>query len=58
MLNRVIRLTEDGYELEADLRHAELTVEQLGLGDAKPVTTAGFDMEGECTAWAEEPEGD
>ena len=25
--NCVIRLTEDGYELEADLRHAELIVE-------------------------------
>ena len=58
MLNRVIRLTEDGYELEANLRHAKLMVEQLGLEDSKPVTTAGVDMEVECAAWAEEPEGE
>ena len=57
-MNRVIRFTEDGYELEADLRHAELIVEQLGLEDAKPVTTAGVDMEVECAAWSEELEGD
>ena len=53
VLNCVIRRTEDGYELEADLRHAELVVEQLGLEDAKPVTTAGVDMKIECAAWAE-----
>ena len=28
VLNRIIRLTEDRYELEADLRHAELIVER------------------------------
>ena len=44
--------------MEADLRHAELIVEQLGLEDSKPVTTAGVDMEIECAAWAEEPEGE
>ena len=43
VLNRVVRCTVDGFELEADLRHAELVVEQLGLRDAKPVTTPGSD---------------
>ena len=41
VLNRVVRLTDKGFELEADLRHAELIVEQLGLQDAKPVSTPG-----------------
>ena len=58
VLNRVIRRTTQGYELEADLRHAELIVEQLELQDCKPVTTAGVDTEIECAAWSEEPEGE
>ena len=43
ILNRVVRATERGYELEADPRHAELVVEQLGLQTAKGVTTPGTD---------------
>ena len=31
VLNRVVRRTKHGYELEADLRHAELVTEQLGF---------------------------
>ena len=58
VLNRVIRRTPQGFELEADLRHAELIVEQLELEDCKPVSTAGVDMEAECAAWSEEPEGE
>jgi hypothetical protein len=42
VLNRVVRLTEHGWELEADLRHAELIVEQLGLKDGKSVATPGI----------------
>ena len=41
VLNRVVRRTETGWELEADLRHAELIIEQLGLVDAKAVNTPG-----------------
>ena len=44
MLNRVVRRTGWGFELEVDLRHAELIVEQLGLQDAKFVSTPGVDM--------------
>ena len=58
VLNRVIRCTPDGYELEADLRHAELIIEQLGMKDAKPVVTPGIDTEVECLAWTDEPEGE
>ena len=42
VLNRVVRSTENGWELEADLRHAELIVEQLGLSSANPVSTPGI----------------
>ena len=45
-------------ELEADLRHAELIIEQLGLKDSKPVVTPGVDMDVECLAWTDEPEGE
>mgnify|MGYP003335226922 CR=1 FL=1 len=35
VLNRVLRLTPDGYRLEADPRHAEAVVRDLGLVGAK-----------------------
>ena len=38
MLNRIIKYTSSGIELEADLRHAELIVSQLGLENAKELT--------------------
>jgi hypothetical protein len=41
VLNKVIRLTEQGLELEADPRHAELVVRALGLQTAKPSPTPG-----------------
>ena len=44
ILGRVLRITEDGWELEADQRHAELVVRQLGLEGARPVTSPGEDV--------------
>ena len=41
VLNKVIRLTEQGLELEADPRHVELVVRALGLEDGKPSPTPG-----------------
>ena len=41
ILNRVVRWTTEGFELEADQRHAELIVEQLRLSDAKGVVSPG-----------------
>ena len=38
ILNRIIRYTEKGIELEVDLRHAELIVAQLGLTESKPLS--------------------
>ena len=43
ILNRIIRFTEDGIELEADLRHAELILSQLGLTDAKELSCPAAD---------------
>ena len=40
VLNRIIRCTEAGWEIEADPRHAELVVEQLGIED-EGVSTPG-----------------
>ena len=33
ILNRIIRVTEDGWELEADQRHADIIVKQLQMED-------------------------
>ena len=41
ILNRVIRATEKGWELEADQRHVDIIVEQLNLKEANPVKTPG-----------------
>ena len=38
ILNRIIRYTENGIELEADLRHAEIIVSQLGLTESKELS--------------------
>ena len=43
VLNRVIRYTEGGWEYEADQRHADIIVKELGLKDANPVASAGED---------------
>ena len=51
MLNWVIGRTPDGYELEADLRHAELIVEQLELHSGSPVVSPGIVVDAKCTAW-------
>ena len=41
ILNKVIRLTDAGVELEADPRHAELIVRELELENCKPSKTPG-----------------
>ena len=35
VLNRILRITERGWDYEPDQRHAEIIVEQLGLKDAR-----------------------
>ena len=40
-MNKVVRVTEKGIELEADPRHAELLVKELGLENAKTSAVPG-----------------
>ena len=41
VLNRTITWRESGIEYEADSRHADLVIRELGLESAKAVTTPG-----------------
>ena len=43
ILNRVISVTQQGFRYEPDLRHAELVVSELGLENAKSVSTPWTD---------------
>eukprot|EP00972_Heterocapsa_arctica_P035091 5168187-Heterocapsa_arctica.AAC.1 len=43
MFYKIIRVTEDGWEYEADQGHAGLIVEDLGLKEARSVGTPGED---------------
>lgn len=52
ILNRIVRLTSHGYEMEADPHHAELIVEQMMGKDFDPnrtVTSPGTDVEDKRT---------
>ncbi len=42
ILNRVVRWTDEGIEYEADPRHAEKLVEQMGLSGANATATPGM----------------
>ena len=52
ILNRIVRCTTKGFEYEADLRHAELICEEMGVVDSKGVDTPGIKED------EEEGEGD
>ena len=41
ILNKIVRWTSDGLELEADPRHAEIVIRELGLLEAKPISAPG-----------------
>ena len=41
VLNRVLTWTQDGLVYEADQRHAEILIRELGLENGKPVATPG-----------------
>ena len=51
LLNRIITWTDEGIEIEADQRHVDIAIKQLGLEKAKAVSTAGVKEK-------EEEEGD
>ena len=44
VLNRIIRWTAKGWEYEADQRHAELIIREMGMEGAKSVKTPGEDV--------------
>ena len=43
ILNRIIRCTTEGWEMEADQRHGEILVKELGLDECKGLSTPGVD---------------
>ena len=43
VLNMIVRYTDQGWQLEADPRHSELIIKQLGVGGGKSVKTPGMD---------------
>ena len=47
VLNKIIRLTDSGLELEADPRHAELVVRELGVENCKVSKVPGSKATGE-----------
>ena len=42
VLNRMVRCTDQGFELEADPCHAEIIIEQLGLNGTKGVASREY----------------
>jgi len=51
ILNRLLRYTEFGVEIEADPRHAEIIVRDMGMKDAKALGTPGIKHEIEDEIW-------
>ena len=47
MLNKIIRVTDGGLELEADPRHAELVVRELGVDNCRVSKVPGSKATGE-----------
>ena len=43
VLNLIVRKTEEGWECEADKRHAEILIKAMSMEEGKAVTTAGED---------------
>jgi hypothetical protein len=41
-LNRIVRRTANGFEYEADPRHAEIALAQMGMEDCKSVSSPGL----------------
>ena len=43
-MNRILRVKAEGWEYEADQRHAELVVRGMGMEKAKSVKTPGEEI--------------
>ena len=50
VLNRILRVTEHGWEYEPDQRHADMIIEAMGLNNSKGVSTPAEEEK----AWEEE----
>ena len=50
VLNRIVRITEHGWEYEPDQRHADMIIEAMGLQNSKGVSTPAEEEK----AWEEE----
>ena len=42
-MNRIVRRTQNGYEMEADPRHCELMLKQLDVESLKPLSIPGVE---------------
>ena len=42
-MNRIVRWTPNGYEMEADPQHCELILKQLDVEGLKPLSTPGVE---------------
>ena len=41
ILNKIVRWTDAGIRIEADPRHVEILIKEMGLGEANSVKTPG-----------------
>ena len=59
VLNKIVRHTAAGIELEADPRHAEIVIRDLGLTDGKPSKVPGQKEDGDKNkiAWRTSRQG-
>ena len=55
ILNKIVRETPNGIELEADPRHAEIAIKELGLQDAKASPVPGSKEEAKKVVEEEVP---
>ena len=53
ILNRIIRMTKEGIEMEADVRHAEIIAKELVHDQHRSVVTPGLDFEGAVDEYPE-----
>ena len=55
ILNKDVRMTDTGIDLEADPRNAVIVIKELGPGNARPSMVPGSKTEGETAATADVP---
>ena len=43
-MNRIVRATKDGWEYEADQRHGEYIIKDVGLSEANGLSSPGEEL--------------